>query len=155
MSTIFDFDTVSFSTAEIGFPEVSGAYPSFLRGFKVTGSGSDMVINLYVAMEKNMSTPIRISMDKVAWLLASFLRACGVSVSGQIDVAKELENIQNTPLFFRVQYTAGTKDENDSWVNWPRYKFYRATDADNDAVDQIKQAENGDDDSQLAADSPF
>tara|TARA_R100001463_G_scaffold35008_3_gene76584 strand:+ start:11079 stop:11543 length:465 start_codon:yes stop_codon:yes gene_type:complete len=144
MSTIFDFDTVSFSTAEIGFPAESGAYPSFLRGFKVTGSGSDMVINLYVGMDKNMSTPIRISMDKVAWLLASFLRACGISVSGQVDVAKELENIQNTPIFFRVQYTAGTRDENDSWVNWPRYKFYRATESDISIVDQLKLSENGD-----------
>ena len=147
MSTIFDFDTVSFSTAEIGFPEQSGVYPSFLRGFKVDGSGADMVVNLYIGMEKNLSTPVRISMGKVAWLLASFLRSCGVSVSGQLDVAAELTNIQNTPIFFRVAYTVGERDENDSWLTWPRYKFYRATDADISIIDEIKRSESGDSDS--------
>ena len=83
-------------------------------------------------------------MDKVAWLMASFLRACGISVSGQVDIAKELEGIQNTPIFFRVQYTSGERDENDSWLTWPRYKFYRATDSDISLVDEMKRAESGD-----------
>jgi len=143
MSTIFDFDSVSFSTAEIGYPTDSGPYPAFLRGFKVSGSGSDMVVNLYVGMHINMSTPIRISMDKVAWLLASFLKACSVSVSGQVDIAAELKNIQDTPVFFRIQYIAGTRDENDSWVNWPRFKFYRATASDIAKVEELKAEESG------------